>query len=138
MALDEDLRTEIIAASTTLGTRVHQNIVPEHQGNTFPRCWFQRISQEDLLAVDGSRIDLKRTEYTVEFISEDIDEAIAAANAVAEHTDQGGLLAKRGTFGAGTVQGVFITDQDDDYQPRGIGADEGAHVSALAITIWST
>ena len=130
MALDEDLRTEILAASTTLGQRCHQNVVPEHQGNLFPRCWYQRTSTDDLLAADGSRIGLVWQEYTVECISLDIAEAITAADAIRR-----GLNGKHGTFGSGTTQGAFVEDQDDDYIPRGIGADEGAHVSALRVRI---
>lgn len=133
MALDEDLRTEIMAASTTLGGRVHQNVVPEHQGNTFPRCWYGRASRVDDLDLDGTRGELSESEYDVECISTNIDQAIAAADAIRTN-----LNGKRGTFGAMTVKGVFVEDQDDDYIPRGTGEDAGAHVSALRIRIFST
>jgi hypothetical protein len=133
MSLDEDLRTEIMACSTTLGGRVHQNIVPEHQGNVFPRCWYQRLRRQDDLDLDGTRGESSESEYTVECQSVTLSEAIAAADAI-----RTALNGKRGTFGSMSVKGVFVEDQDDSYEPRGIGADEWAHVSALRVRIFST
>lgn len=136
MALDEDLRTEIMAASTTLGLRVHQNIIPEHQGplvGSEVRCWYQRLLRQDDLDLDSSRGELSESEYTVECISLDLAAAITAADAI-----RVALNGKRGTFGSSSVKGVFVNNQDDSYEPRGIGADAWAHVSAQVVRIFST
>lgn len=132
MSLDTDLRTEIIAASTTLGTRVHQNVVSQQQARTLPRCWFGRSATTDDISLSGT-LGHAEHQFDVECIDDDADGAIVAANAI-----RSALQAKRGNFGTGTVKGVFVEDQDDQYVPRGTGGDEGLHVTALRLRIFST
>lgn len=133
MSLDTDLRTEIISASTTLGTRVHQNFVSQQQAKTLPRCWFGRSSTDDVLDLDGTRGALIETQFDVEVIDDDADGAITAANAIRTT-----LNGKYGNFGASTIKGCFVEDQDDQYVPRGTGEDAGLHVTALRLRIFST
>lgn len=139
MALDEDLRTEIIAASTTLAQRVHQNMVPQQQANTFPRCLFYRTSTDDQLDLGGGAGHIQ-TEYAAEFISDDLDEANTAAVAVREGTNK--LHGKFGTFGSGSVKACFVADQDEDFIPRtlgeGTGEAAGLHVVSVQVRVFST
>ena len=133
MSIDTDLRTELMAASTTFGGRVHQNTIPQLQAKNYPRCWFQRSATDDHLNLDGSRGGLVVYQYDAECISDTLASAITAADAIRTT-----LNGKRGTFGAGSVKGVFVEDQSDEYVPRGTGEDAGLHVCALRVRIFST
>ena len=65
---------------------------------------------------------------------------IAAVDELAETLKSGkgnftGYNLYRGQFGQGAVQGIFVTDHNDDYQPRTTMHDEGLHAAFLDIQI---
>jgi hypothetical protein len=107
---------------------VCQNVAPEDAHDPF--VWFGRARTEHEDVIDqAAGVAPFRETFDVEAIGLDVD----AVEDVAEV-----LRTKhcyRGTFGTGTVQGVFIRDHRDDYIPRGVLADDGSHVAALEFEI---
>jgi len=106
-----------------------QGVVPEQI--VTPYIWFSRGSTEDLDTLDASPGEQPfMTAFNVEAISDDLDEAQDIAAALKAR-----LNKYRGAFADSTVKGIFVTDHNDDYYPRGLGADEGRHVAALRVEI---
>lgn len=131
-SVGEDLIAFLIDDPTVtnlVGRRVHANHVP--QKSKYPLIWLARSGKEKDRDMDGQG-GLTRHLYDLECISPDLGEAEDVADAVDDR-----LAGHRGTFGARTVQGVFIEDQDDEYIPRGTGGDDGLMTVAQQITIWS-
>ena len=131
-SIGEDLRTFLLAdsdISSAVGAgRVYQNEAVENYVGTF--IWYARTDTEPLQTLDESAGTRPWTEWVdLECISESIDEAI----------DLGALIrtkhATRGTFGAGTVSGLFINSQSDSYVPRGDASDDGLNVCAFAVQL---
>lgn len=128
--LAENLRTEILAATPLIGTRCHKNHVPQSQGKIYPRVWYQRTSKTDDPDLDGTVGGLIEELYDIEVMSEEADEAETVADTI-----RTALHAKQGTFGAGTIKACFVSDVDDNYEPRGIGSDDGINIVALQVRI---
>jgi len=129
--IEENLRTWLTgyaSLAVIVGERVHVNNVPEESDP--PYIWLGRagIGRED--AIDdtpGSQPFVQR--FDCEIYAADIEQVMDAAELIhAKH-------AHRGTFGAGTVQGLFVTDHADDYIPRGAMDDEGLHGAFLQLEI---
>ena len=136
-SLPEDF-IDFLLASTNItsrvATRVHQAMMPEP--SRFPAIWFA-ISGKDRgfsRTHDGGTTDtLARYTFDVEYLSTGLDRAQDLGDAADDLLD-----GYRGTFGNRSVQAVFISDQDDEYVPRGTGGDFGIHVVAQRITIITT
>ena len=118
------------AAVTALaGSRMAQGVVPEQIAT--PYVWFSRANTEDVDTLDAAAGEQPFvTAFNVEAISDDIGEAQDLAAALKSR-----LNKYRGAFADVTVKGIFVTDHNDDYYPRGLGADEGRHVAALRVEI---
>lgn len=69
--------------------------------------------------------------WDLECISDDPDELQSLADSVRR------LDSARGAFGVGgSIQGLFVEDQQDDYVPKGVNSDEGLDVAAFQITVY--
>ncbi len=125
--LGVQLRT-FLAGKTGVGERIHQNKAP--QATDKPFIWFSRATtgEEEELNPEVGQQPFSEM-FDVECISTDIDEALAIAD------DVRAQRYYRGEFGTGRVQGVFITDHEDDYIPRGVDADSGLHVASVLLEI---
>ena len=132
MSLGEDIRARLLADATIRaavgGQRVHRNTIPQTKLGT--RIWFSRagVEHEDVVS-DGAGVQPFRERFDLEVIGDDLDDVDTTATAVRA------LHKITGTFGAGTIQRMFVTDHQDDYVPRGVGTDEGAHVAAMQLEI---
>lgn len=135
-ALDENLRTELAAiAAAAAGTAVpvEQNKVSEETAKAL-RIWYHRSSDDPQTLLSGDAT-VRETHYDVEVQGPDVAAVETLASAILATTT--GLNGKRGTFGADTVLGVFVEDQDDDYEYGGFDTDEGWHAAALDVQIFS-
>ena len=125
-------RTFCLADATiaaAIGSRMCQSVVPEQLAT--PYVWFGRASTDDLDTLDASPGEASFvTAFNVEAISDDLDEAQSIGDALKAR-----LNKYRGTFADSTVKGIFVTDHNDDYYPRGLGEDGGRHVAALRVEI---
>lgn len=132
MSLGEDLRTWLLAqpaVSAIVGSRCHQNRVPQSYKGAY--LWFSRrsLDQQDTHLDQAPGADAFRQRFDLEAVSADGDTAMNLAEACRQ------LHCSRGAFGSGKVQGIFITDQADDYAPRGLMADEALDFGALDLLI---
>lgn len=131
-SIGEDLIAFVIADSaiaTLVDQRVHQNHMPEQ--SSYPAVWLMRSGKEKDRDLDGQGGIVRHT-FDVEALSPDMDEAEELGDALENR-----LAGHKGTFGARTVQGVFVDDADDDYIPRGNAGDDGISVVAQQVTIWA-
>lgn len=117
------------AIATAIGSRMCQSVVPEQID--VPYVWFGRAGTEDLDLLDSAPGEAPFiTSFNVEAISDALDESQSIADLLKAR-----LNKYRGTFADSTVKGIFVTDHNDDYYPRGLGADEGRHVAALRVEV---
>lgn len=137
--VDEDLRTFLLtdAAVRRLSqSRVHQNYVPTGPNGSpqIPYIWFAKADDSDEVAMDDAAGTAAFTQvFDLECWGQSARQAAELKDAV-----RAKLNLARGTFGSGTVQGVFVTGQGGDYVPRGVGATgigSGSHVEALLVEI---
>ena len=131
--LAENFRTLITSATTittNVGDRVHANRMPV--ASQYPAIFFIRSSAETDRDFDGAT-GPTRSVFDTECLTDDTGpvEAIELAEDVRILLD-----GYSGAMGTTTVQGIFVTDKDDDYLPRGNASDEGIHVVALDVIIW--
>jgi len=132
--LAENLRTELV--------QIVGNDVPVEQGKISeeteadPRVFFQRDSEQADVLIGGGP-GLNEAHFSVEIFGTDVAEVQALAEQMRALADDGGLNGKHGFFGLGEVLGVYVTDQDDDYEYRGMDADEGWHAAALDVQIFT-
>lgn len=129
--LGKDLRTHLLTDASLValvGQRVHQNRAPaQYLG---PYVWFARrgVDWEDCLDDDAGE-DPFRQFIDVECLAMDLDDTEAMADCIRS------LHGYHGSLGAGSLQGLWVLDQDDDYIPRGHGSDDARHVAALQLEI---
>lgn len=131
MAIEEDLRIYLLAATTIqtqVGDRVHYNHVP--QQSDLPYVWFRRSALNEDVEFDGPG-GLKRTSFDLECYGENEDEAQDLGTDVRAR-----LHGAKGTVGDSTSLGIFVSDQDDDYIPRGDASDEGLNQISFSIEVW--
>ena len=129
MSIGVDLRTWLLddaAIAAIVGDRVHQNTVPQDTGEA-PYIYYSMSITDRTQDPDMNNPSPVpyRVQWDIECISRDIDESLNLAELV------GAREQYRGSFGNGYVAGIFITSQNDEYQPRGISDDDGWHVSTL-------
>lgn len=125
------LRTHLLDAASiaaVVGSHVHQSRVPESSAP--PYIWYQRASTETIGTLDGGINNEWAAYYDVECVTDDLDGAQSLASLVKSR-----LHNHRGTFGDGTVKGVFVEDHSDDYIPRSVADDSVAHVAAIRVQI---
>jgi hypothetical protein len=109
------------AVAKLCGGRIHQNYVPPGNNGmspTTPYVWFSKSDDSGEDAIDDAAGTVPfNSVYDLECWAATVREAIALKDAVRKR-----LHLARGTFGAGTVQGVYVTGQGGDYQLKGTGA----------------
>ncbi len=130
-AVDENF---VVALASVLpnGTVIEESTISEDKAQT--RVWFRRADEETELHLDGTE-GLTTTEFDVEVHSTDIDEAQELAAAIKAPVARDGLHGFQGTMGDMEVAGVFVSNQDDSYQPKGLNADDGFFVPALKVKV---
>jgi hypothetical protein len=110
-----------------VGQRVYHRHVPE--GSAFPFIYLYRQSFRHERCLGESGDPAFSHTYAVEVVSDDDTEADDVATLVRA------LDGSSGTFGGRTIQGLFVEEQNDDYEPKAIGSDEGYHIPALSVEV---
>lgn len=107
---------------------VHQSSVPPSPTKSY--IWFTRSgSQSEDALGDTAGAEPFRQFFDLECISDRLSTAQSLADAVCD------LFPMRGTFGSASVQGAFVTTQDDSYVFRGMANERFSHVAALSLEI---
>lgn len=119
--------------SPLVNDRIHQNHVPET--SRWPKIWLARSAENTPLSLSGEEAGqsgvLTQTNFDIECISDDMGQAIDLGNKT-----KSALHGTKGSFGLGTVQGVFVSEKDDQYVPKGVGDDSPLHWTAMTVTVW--
>lgn len=128
----ENLRTFVladVAIAAVVGTRMHQNSVPEDAA--LPFIWYRQAGVVYEGCTDSAAGDEPdQYDYDVECVSDDVDEAADLAALVRPR-----LAFHRGTLGAGSTQGILVEDHEDDYFKRNEDADAGIHVASFRVSV---
>jgi hypothetical protein len=132
MSLSEDFRAFLLAQpaiAAAVGPNVHVNSVPEEV--TPPYLWIRRSggSRERSLG-DAQGTPAFEERWDLEVISDSPSETADLAASVQ------GIDGAKGTFGTGTIQGLFLEDYSDEYIPKGVFSDEGLDVVAFQVVIY--
>jgi len=133
MTAPANLRTLILGStsvSAQIGTRCHYNHVPQYSAR--PNVWLQITSDNEDLTLDGTG-GLHEAYADLECVGISESSAQAVADAVKAR-----LHGYKGAMGSLTVQGVFVSDKDDDYIPVSNDSDDGLHVVAYTIRMFYT
>lgn len=129
----EDLRAHLLdlpEVSAIVGQRVHRNHVPDTTATRPPYIWFMRTARQSMNGLTKEDDEITETQFDVECIGTDLDQTDDLADSIIDN-----LEGHRGNFGTRNVKGVFVSDVDDDYEPKGRG-DLGLHYSAVRIRIF--
>uniref|UniRef100_A0A6M3L9Y2 DUF3168 domain-containing protein n=1 Tax=viral metagenome TaxID=1070528 RepID=A0A6M3L9Y2_9ZZZZ len=133
-SIGEDIKAYLLADITGVNAivsgRVHQNHVPIIA--SMPHIWYGRSADEEVTCMDGGT-GLHRCNFDVECIASSADAAIDLADAVKSR-----LHTSSSTTGGVNILVMFVNDHDDNYVPKGLGSDDGSHVSALDVRILYT
>lgn len=140
MNLAEDFRAFCIAQPTVAAfvgssageARVHQSRAVRGMDELeYPFAVFFRRGTENEDSLDDEVGQLPfRVYFDIECASNDLDESQDLADAL-----RNVLHMYRGPLGTGSVQGIFVEDHDDDYQPRMASEDGATFVSSLQVEI---
>lgn len=130
--VDENLKLFLAGDSTIVklvGGRIHENHVPSQFIGDYVWFAFSGGDSERTLG-DAPAASLFRYRFDVECIARSIRQARLIANAVFARLD-----SHRGSFGDSTVQGIFVEEQPDEYEPRGVLGDTGIHVASKSVEV---
>lgn len=133
MSISENLRAFILAdaaIAAIVGDNVSQNKIPQGT-DQIPAIWFRRGTTTDelTLAANVGRTVQFREEFDIEAVAENLDVTESLVELLKA------FQSTRGKFGTGKVQGVFVDDSSDLYQPTNTSDDDGRHVGALSFEI---
>ena len=132
--LGENLRTKLledVELRNLVGNRVHQNHVPQRGGDAY--IYFAVDSTQEDETIDGAAGSQPlSTTFAVECIAIDSQ---AKADAIKARVRT--LNKYRGAMGTATAKGVFVTDYQEEYHPRGLGADAGGHVAVCQVQVFA-
>ena len=138
--VSSNFRTFLLAGSgkpESIGQRVHGDHVPQ---DTVPKTgpfkdfiWYSRRQAQGMETLDSSAGEVARVfYYDIECVSMVKRNARAIADWVRARCN-----CYRGTYGDSTVQGIFVDDQDADYEPQSIGGDRGAFVEIMNVRVFT-
>ena len=113
-----------------VGDRIHNDHVPQDKSR--PYVWYRRR-----LTTPHPTLGSAAGEVPHEFIFdvETIAKTNREAKQVAEYV-RARLHCYRGTFDDSTVQGIFVVEQDSDYEPEGTGGDTGVFFMAFGAQVF--
>ncbi len=133
MSVAEDFRTYLKAQSTVtriVGDKIMQ--APAHAKVHPPFVVYRRRGRVEEPTLAGE-VGFVETNLDVECRGRDLSEAETLADAVHD-----ALNAYRGTWGSRTINGVFVLDQDDDYEFLPPFSDETEHVATAIVQVFSS
>lgn len=111
-----------------VSTRIFQNVVPDTAATPF--VWFMRRGVEYLETLGAAESQPYREYFDLECVSTSVDEAIDLSDTV-----RATINGHSGTMGTGTAAWIDIRDQNDEYMPRNVAADEMVSVASLDVEI---
>lgn len=132
MSIGQSIRTFLLSKSAItdiIGAKAHQSRAPQVSDAPFI-VYFRRTAEDERELAPAVGDDAFRESFDVECVSDDLIEAEALAAEVRAAMNNYG-----GSFGSGTVQGVFVEDQDDQYQQRLQYQDGVLHTAALYLEL---
>ena len=137
--VDENFLAFLKADSTIarlVGARIHENQVPQNPTGDY--IWFALAGEEDEYCLDDADGAAPfRFRYAVECVgysSSDktygLRKSREMANAVKSRVKN-----YNGSFGDSTVQGLFVDEVSEDYEPRNDFSDLGFHTRSIAVEV---
>jgi hypothetical protein len=115
-----------------IGPRAHKGMIPRKQANQYPRLFLERSNKEYDIDIDGgNRGALVTDTFDVELISNKSSDLLVLSDEMwkSVHGYFGSIASTQ------TVKGIMLENQDDEYEPRGIGNDLGLDVSAFSMRV---
>jgi len=123
--------TYVASVQPLIANRMHYGRVPEKQANVFPRLFFERSNHEDFADIDGTKGNYIEDTFNLEVISNQSSDLDIVSDKIWEDVN----LYYGAVSSDVTVKGIFIEDQRDDYEPKGIGGDLGLDVASFQMRV---
>jgi hypothetical protein len=112
MSLATSLRTFLRDMEGHDFVQVYQEKVPQGANSNIGYVWFNRRSTTKALTMERTIGGPDGEFFDIEVYHPDINKVEQFSNVLHDMT------CYRGAFGDGTIQGLFVTDQTDDYVPQ--------------------
>jgi hypothetical protein len=111
-------------------TQIAQEKIPESFNSDAGMIWFARRGIDPARTMEQSESGIEPTEqfFDIEVYHPDLD-VVEAVTLLIHHQD-----CYRGDFGSGEVQGVFVSDQTDDYVQQ-VDTTDKENLSAAFISL---
>jgi hypothetical protein len=124
---------KFLKSNTALNAKVQDRIYEDHvpQIAARPFIWLRKrsgLSLEELSPSIGS--EAKDFSFDVEVVADDQRQAKLICELFSSCCN-----FHRGAFGELTAQGVFVNDQDADYEAQSVGDDKGRFVEAADVRV---
>lgn len=122
---------KFLKANTNIAAKVGRHVYHRHVPQPAPAqfIYLKRTSFRHERCLGDTGDPAFSHTFAVEVIAENEEEADELADLIR------GLDGASGTFGGRTIQGMFVEDQDDDYEPKAIGSDLGWHIPAFSVEV---
>ena len=120
------------AIAALVGNRAHYTKIPKNQKNLFTRLFLRRSNRNTLGNIDGSgKEDYCEDDFDLEVISNNPSEVAIISDKLWSDVNlhYGSITSTK------TVKGMFLENQDDDYEPKGTGGDLGLDVSSFSLRV---
>lgn len=141
MTITESIRLDFLArdeiSNPLGGERIAQNNLRQEWANDGTYLVYFRRGTDGEHTLDSSPGEEPfRQFFDLEIYGTDVAEVDGLADTIKNGSGAfSGYNLYRGNFGQGQVQGIFVSDQNDDYQPRVTFQDEGLHAAFVDIQI---
>jgi predicted membrane-bound spermidine synthase len=130
--IGKNFRT-FLRSNTALNAKVQDRIYDEHvpQTKTKPYIWFRKRQglSLDMLSPDIGT-EAKDFSFDVEIVADSQPQTKVIFELFSTCCN-----FYRGALGDLTAQGIFVQDQDGDYEPQSIGGDTGVFVEAADVRV---
>lgn len=124
---------KFLKSNSALNAKLQDRIYEDHVPQIAPRpfIWMRKRSgqsHDELAPAIGT--EAKDFAFDVEVVADDQRQAKTICELFSTCAN-----FYRGAFGDLTAQGVFVNDQDADYEPQSVGDDKGRFVEAADVRV---
>jgi hypothetical protein len=124
---------KFLKADAALNLKIQDRVYEDHVPQTAARpfIWLRKrsgVSHDELAPAAGT--EAKDFAFDVECVADNMPQAKLLCELLSSRCN-----FYRGTFGEATALGVFVSDQDADYEPQSISSDKGLFVEAADIRV---
>lgn len=128
MSVAKSLRAFLVSIDGHSFGQIYQQSVPENVNIANGFVWYARRNTTPLRTLDRAVGPNEQQFFDIEIYHENIDNTESFADLLQTYDGY------RGSFGSGTIQGMFVDGQTDDYVPQ-VDMTATQHLSSSFLSI---